>query len=72
MAVSFYFLQGGRVNGVNKFNKLTVELLEALLSAKTVNWSKSSLKRAEEVLLLSLVISVDEGGIVVIKFCIEL
>ena len=49
-----------------------VELLEALLLVEIVNWSKLSLKRVKEVLLLSLVMSVDEGGIVVIKSYIEL
>ena len=49
-----------------------VELLEALLLVEIVNWSKLSLKRVKEVLLLSLVMSVDEGGIVIIKSYIEL
>ena len=37
MVVSFRFLQGGGVDKIDGFNKLAVELLEALLLAKTVN-----------------------------------
>jgi hypothetical protein len=72
VVVNFHSLYGGGVNRVNRFNKLTVESLEALLLVKIVNWSESSLEREEEVLLLLSVISVDEGGIVVIESYIEL
>ena len=49
-----------------------MELLEVLLSAEMVNRSESSLERIEEVLLLLLVTSVDEGGMVIIESCVEL
>ena len=72
VAVSFHFLQGGGVGKVNGFNKFAVELLEASLSAKTVNRSELSSEKTEEVLLLSSVTSVDKGGMVIIKSCVEL
>jgi len=49
-----------------------VESLGALLLAETVNRSELSSERTEEVLLSSLVTSVDEGGIVMIESCVEL
>jgi hypothetical protein len=37
VVVSFRFLQGGGVDRVDGFNKLAVELLEALLLVEIVN-----------------------------------